>query len=302
MSNSRHIHYLQRNEINKEAWNDCVAAAANGLIYAHTFYLDALCTQWDAFVWGNYRAIMPLPWRKKWGIKYVYPPAFIQQLGWFGNDFPKELISEMKPLLRKNFSFGEYFFNYTQQAGIPKDNYLLDLHKPYEKIAAAYKTDLRKNLKRAGKHILHYRASNNFQKAIDYYQNAYEKRMPHVTRQDYKNLSNLFGQLAASGNLMVREVHNAEDETYAIAACPVYRNRIYFLLSTTTPAGRQYQANHFLVDELIKEFSLQEMVLDFEGSDIESIAHFYKNFGAINQPYFFYRWNYLPWPIKLLKK
>jgi hypothetical protein len=43
------------------------------------------------------------------------------------------------------------------------------------------------------------------------------------------------------------------------------------------------------------------MILDFEGSDHPGIAHFYENFGSINQPYFFYRHNRLPWPLRLLK-
>jgi hypothetical protein len=43
------------------------------------------------------------------------------------------------------------------------------------------------------------------------------------------------------------------------------------------------------------------MILDFEGSDHPGIAHFYANFGGIDQPYFFYRRNRLPWPIRWLK-
>jgi hypothetical protein len=54
------------------------------------------------------------------------------------------------------------------------------------------------------------------------------------------------------------------------------------------------QANHFLLDAIINEFAGKNIVLDFVGSDIPGIAHFYKNFGFHNQPYFFYKFKNLP--------
>ena len=41
-----------------------------------------------------------------------------------------------------------------------------------------------------------------------------------------------------------------------------------------------------IINELIKENAGKDILLDFEGSQIEGIARFYKGFGAINQPYY----------------
>jgi hypothetical protein len=41
-----------------------------------------------------------------------------------------------------------------------------------------------------------------------------------------------------------------------------------------------------LIDELIRQNAEKKIILDFEGSQIEGIARFYKGFGAENQPYF----------------
>ena len=61
-------------------------------------------------------------------------------------------------------------------------------------------------------------------------------------------------------------------------------------------------AGHFLLDNIIKEFSQTGLVLDFEGSDIPGIEHFYKSFGAINQPYNKIHFNRLPYFLRLLKR
>ena len=76
---------------------------------------------------------------------------------------------------------------------------------------------------------------------------------------------------------------------------------MYLLASVTWPEGREQEANHFLLDRLINEFAASDTVLDFEGSDLPGVAHFYRNFGGIDQPYFFYRLNRLPWYIRWMK-
>ena len=62
------------------------------------------------------------------------------------------------------------------------------------------------------------------------------------------------------------------------------------------------EANYFLLHHLIKEFSNQDLIFDFEGSDIHSIQFFFKKFGAIEQPYTFVKWNRLPFIPGKIKK
>ena len=73
-------------------------------------------------------------------------------------------------------------------------------------------------------------------------------------------------------------------------------------MNTTTPAGRKTEANHFLLDSIIKEFSDQPFVFDFEGSDLPGVKAFYQNFGPVNEGYLMVKYNNLPWPLSWLKK
>ncbi|HSQ44739.1 MAG TPA: hypothetical protein VLM16_07060, partial [Ginsengibacter sp.] len=79
------ISYLPQANIDKQKWDRCIDAAPNGLIYAYSFYLDAMSKNWDALILNDYEIVMPLTWNKKYGVYYLYQPFFTKALGIFGN-------------------------------------------------------------------------------------------------------------------------------------------------------------------------------------------------------------------------
>lgn len=68
------------------------------------------------------------------------------------------------------------------------------------------------------------------------------------------------------------------------------------------PNGKTLGASHTLIDAFIKDHSGQNLLLDFEGSDIHSLAHFYSSFGAREEKYSAIKLNRLPAPFKWFKK
>ena len=86
------IRYLKNSEIDTGKWDETVLGSVNTSIYAYSWYLDIVCDSWDALVEDDYVGVMPLPWKQKVGIKYLYQPPFTQQLGLFS----PALISEQK--------------------------------------------------------------------------------------------------------------------------------------------------------------------------------------------------------------
>src|SRR5215831_14346953 len=107
MSEAFHIQYLRHHEIDKEKWDHAISNADNGLIYAYSFYLDQMAKHWDALVLNDYEAVMPLTWNKKFGIYYLYQPAFTACLGIFGNDLTEEIVKEFIQYIPKKFKLIE---------------------------------------------------------------------------------------------------------------------------------------------------------------------------------------------------
>jgi Acetyltransferase (GNAT) domain len=298
------IKYLTNDTINKQKWDACITNAGNSLLYAYSFYLDTMAKNWDAIILNDYEAVMPLTWNKKYGIRYLYQPPFTQQLGVFSKQpIAENILQSFLEIIKSKFQFAEIFINTDNIS--PKvrahTNCTLSLNVPYQNIWSAYTNDLLKNLKHAEKFSLAYSISEDYNEAVDVYIKEYAARMPHVKERDYTSFKELCSILFKKNMLIIRKVLSASNELLAIALLLKDEKRLYNVLSTVTPAGRKAAANHFLFDRLIKEFAGKINVLDFEGSDIAGIASFYENFGAINEQYYFLRYNNLPWPLHYLK-
>jgi hypothetical protein len=301
----RLIRYLKREDIDIPRWDNCMKRATNRLIYGFSFFLDAMTAgRWDALVLGDYEAVMPLTWRRKYGIRYLYQPAFTQQTGIFSTlPVSEPMIDAFLTTAARFFRFAEIFLNYANPfpAFETRCNFILPLDAPYQSLAAQYKKDLVRNLKLAARADLHY-TSGDIAGALRAYRKEYGSRLPQVKKDDYRHFEKLCTYLKERGHLILRAVIGADGQTLASALLLRDENRCYLLQSTTSPAGRDSKANHFLLDRLIHELADTGCILDFEGSDLPGIAHFYANFGGRQQNYFFYRHNQLPRPWRWLKR
>jgi hypothetical protein len=301
---SETIRYIQRKDIDVDKWDACVEAAPNGLIYARSWWLDTMADHWDALVIGEYDIIMPLTWRQKWGIKYLYQPAFSQQLGVISScEVSAKDAHCFYTELQKKFRFAEINLNYLNvfEETTLRQNFVLDINVDYASIASHYKTDLNKNLHRSAKAGFTYSSDIQNLKVIELFKDTYKNKIV-LSDDGFSKLNKAVEIGERKGMIVSRRVSDENGNISAAVLCLKDNKRIYFLLSVIPIAARVQRGNHFLVDSLIREFSRQPFLLDFEGSDIEGIAHFYKVFGATNQPYPFLRFNNLPWPISMLKR
>jgi len=297
------IDIIPSHKIDKQKWNACIRNSSNGLIYAHSFYLDHMSDNWSGIIVNDHEIVMPICWRKKFGIKYLYDVPFIQQLGWYSKKDAENETALLKVLF-KFFKYGDYSFNYKNKISEKNflcTNYVLHLSQMHEEIQKNYSADLHNNLKKAAKENFIY-ANENIDAAIELHKTLYNQRFQHVSENDFSNFLKLAKFLEKEKNAFARKISNHKNEILSIALLLKDEKRIYNLMNSTTEIGRKNSANHFLFDNILKEFSGTNLIFDFEGSDIEGIKNFYENFGAVNQPYAKMHFNHLPFPLKLLKR
>jgi hypothetical protein len=300
------IRYLQRKDINEEAWNQCIDNAENGLIYAYAFYLDAMCTAWDALVLNDYEAVMPLPWRKKWSISYLYYPGYIAQLGLFGKNITAPILEQFLHKIPKHFRYWDTPLNFKNTFSLKqypfyeRNNYVLHLNLPYEDLYANYRDNLKRNIKKAVQYGC-YASSNIDIKEVS----ALAKDQViqfNVSEEDINRFEELFNQLHEKGKAITYGVYSSQKQLLASCAFVFSHHRAYYILVGNHPNGRTLGASHMLLDAFIKDHASTGLLLDFEGSDLRSLAFFYSSFGSTNEKYTAIRLNRLPWFARWMKK
>ena len=104
------ITYTKRKEVDIAKYNACIENSIQSRISAFSWYLDIVADNWDVLVLDDYKAVMPIPWRKKFGIKYVYPPLWLLELGVFSL-YEHQEIKPFLEVLYSKFKFAELRLN-----------------------------------------------------------------------------------------------------------------------------------------------------------------------------------------------
>ena len=304
MSSTPDIRYLTNSRIDKKKWDRCVETAGNGLIYGYSFYLDLMAKNWDGIVAGDYEAVMPLPWNSKYGIRYIYQPFLTAQLGVFGNDI-SGLTTALIMAIPSSFRLIEMPLNPYNSTAIPKEayytrsNYILRLHDAYEKLEKGYNDNTRRNIKKA------YQVGCLATKKItaDEVIGLAVAQMYYYDKQSDENVKRfkkLYDVLEGK-NMAVTYGIQLNGEFISSAVFFYSHQRAYYILVGNHPKGRSVGASHALIDSFIKEHAGQEIILDFEGSDIGSLASFYSGFGALRESYPALKINRLPFFLRWMK-
>ena len=301
--NSSKIRYLKFDEIDTDKWDLCLADSPNALVYAQSWYLDKLCPVWDALVIDDYRYIMPLTFRRKYGFSYLYQPRYCQQLGIFPTP-TRDIIEIFYAEMVKRFSFAQIHLNamnlYIREMPVEiRYNLLLNLNEPYLDLSARYSQHTIRKLKKSASNKLSFVSGLSLK---EYLQFKKENSATRLSKQDLLILHNL---LAFSLSRNLGEVYGVYDESNKLCAAAFfvrYQKRVTFLNSASSREGKALNAMYLLIDQFISMHAGKDYLLDFEGSMIEGVARLYKGFGASPETYYFLAWNHLPAWVKWLKR
>ena len=300
------IKYIHREHLDEEKYNQCIDSSLQSKIYAFSWYLDIVCDTWDVLVLNDYEAVMPIPWRKKYGIKYVYPPFWVLQLGVFSN----EVIDEnefLTPLFNK-FKFVELRINthnnfelYPEFLQLKQCQKLV-FNTTYSSTLSHYRKDRKKDLQKAAAADLIEKWNDHPSNLIQLFKNNIGKRTPNIKETDYENLEKLIAICIEKKIGEILSVYDKENKLVASVFLLKHKNSITKLISSTNLKDRKNGANTFLIDRVIFKYHKDFSVFNFGGSSIKSVASFSKSFGAETEKYHQLKMNKLPKVLQLFKK
>lgn len=301
------IEYVRYQQIDPVKWDACIAAASNGLIYGYTIYLDNMAANWDALILNDYEVVMPLIWNRKYGFYYLYQPFFTPCLGVFGNHIAAGLVDQFLTAIPARFKYWDISLNHGNYFQLQdfdlyeRMNYVLDLQLPYETIYTTFRDNIKRNVKKAVQ-------LNCFTKkdipVKDVITLAFEqsKNYAPIKEADYDRFENLYRQLHEKNLAITYGVYTPNEQL--VASCVLFysHKRIYYILVGNHPNGKTIGASHALLNAFIKDHAGQDLLLDFEGSDIRNLAFFYSSFGATQEKYAGIKLNRLPKLARMFKQ
>ncbi len=302
------IRYITHNELDKSKWDNCIETASNGIVFAYSWYLDAVCDNWDALVLNEYEAVFPITKKSKFGLNYFVNPIFALQLGIFSksilttslveqfiNAIPKKL-----KLIDIQLNFGNDIDNQSFEISSKKCQ-SINLSSSYEEISKKYSTNLKRNLSKARKQNCEIVLSVETENVIKLFKENRGETLKEMKDEQYKRLHSLLIELKQRKLGKIYECW-LENELVASACFSITNDRIIYIKGGSTPKGREVGAMHLIMDEVIHLNSNSNFIFDFGGSSIEQVARFNHSFGATDYEYLRLYRNNLPFLVKLLKK
>lgn len=287
------LQWISNSAIDRQKWDACIDKCEWGNVYALSWFLDLMTDkQWEAMVVGDYEYIMPVPFRKKFGIKYTYRPNFCQQLGVFSldNNLSKPILNLFLEELLKKYKHINYPLNHCNVVErsidfkvVKRTNFLLKLNFPFELLHKNYSESLKKTLKSSDKANLEIKKGIEAGDAIALHKKAWHQvvTIPDSDYLNFKKVSEYANKKGLSERIGVFK------DGQLMGSCIIlkYKNKIYYPFSAVAPEGRKYAAVAVLINSIIKNNSNSNLIFDFEGSDIESVQSFYKKFNPTTETY-----------------
>jgi hypothetical protein len=301
------IRFISRKDLNVQKWDALITAASSSSIFAYSWYLDVLSKDWGALVLNDYEAVFPLAFRSRYNINYVYQPFFTRYSGVFSKGkVTEKLLNEFLSVIPEKFRFIDLCLHEDDHFRVPgfqvkeKKFQELDMGKKYESIQKDYSENAKRNIKKAIKAGLKIRPDIAPEKIVSLFRSTKGNELEIFRPEDYKRLIELMN--SCIGHKKGQSIAVYDGEKLCGAGFFMFSGgRFTFLKSGVTEEGKSKGAMHLLFDYFIRENSGKRYTLDFGGSSVDSVARFYRNFGAKDCVYLQLQKNNLPRLVKWVK-
>lgn len=278
------IKRITRQQLDVSKYNACLQGAVNYRIYAESWYLDTVANmQWDCLVLNDYEAVMPLPFQKKFGIKIICQPLYCQQLGVFYHSKLKDdvfdlFLRKLKYTIVRSYHFNEDNTLDYHLKGEKSTNQIIDLSRSEDIV---YDKKTLKNCKSFQNKKVEIHSNQSIDEVIAF------KRTNSEHSANLYLLEKLLKTLEHHDRLAIHFAYQGENLGYS---CYILsKNRIIYINSASSIKGKKYSVSTGLLNYMISENTNQNLIFDFEGSNIEGISNFFKGFGTTKVYYTKYK-------------
>lgn len=255
--------------------------------------LDAVSPGWGMLCdkAGNY--LMPLPIRYKFLLPYTTMPIFGQRLDILSRN-KNELVKPMLRYLKREFLRGNVNINlspFKRKNVSVRQTYQLNLKSLYDQLWNSMSDGHQRNISKAIELNAVNLSPESWELLIEMKHSLLESKDVAITEYDRVAYAKLVkaSVLEHQSPLYVAEY---QQSVVAIALFVRIGNR-FVIESATSAEGRKSMAAYAIINHFIQNHAGNDLVLDFAGSNIPSIAAFRKGFGATRSEYVNIQWKWI---------
>ena len=301
------IRFIKNKFIDKNKWDNCISHAFNRRVYGFSWYLDIVCTNWEGVVYGDYKLVFPIVYKKMFFFKFIYHPFFCQQLGPFCSQSDLEnnqnavffiLEAIYKRYSRFNctitFPMSTIVKNIIDVQKLPltiidRVNLELDLSNSYNNLMSCYSDNHKRNLK---SDISSYswdirKVHTEDERYVNEFVSLHKHYISHkagLKSQNYKVIKTLILSCAKKNIGLLIGLRNSASKLVSCAFIVSDHHKDILLFNASI---NEHKINHmiFIIDRYIKMNASTSKYLDFEGSNIPGVKRLYLGFGAVEKNY-----------------
>ncbi|MCB0792110.1 MAG: hypothetical protein H6595_01120 [Flavobacteriales bacterium] len=279
------IEHLTNERIDSHEWDAMLDASSEPLWYARAHVLDAAAPGWEALMDRDTGAIMPLTWKTRWRVPYLFQPFAIQQLGVFAPRPDPALVQRSLQAVPARFRHADIYLNQSGPLAVKGwtfttcTDHLVRLDRPLEEVRSGYSTNHRRSLGRSRDAI----------GDIDTEVPVEELCAMMAGSPQFRRWGIRPGQMNTLRRIMATAVERDPVSSWGVrkegrliaGAFFVHdRGRTIFLKGLALQEGRARHGMHHLIDRMVQARCGVDRWLDLAGGNTPDLARFYAGFGA----------------------
>ncbi len=294
------IKYIKHQSIDFKKWDNTILSSIYPFVFAQSFYLNATCSQWDALVIGDYESVFPLTHNIKFGIPYLHQPSFTPQLGAYGK-VSIEIEQSFQDYCITHFKLIEIELNasnnFKTQSHISKTTFIIDYKLGYK-----LNQNTKRNISKAIENKLVFMRieEKDILDLSNIYLTPFLSKSLNLSNHSIGLFNNLLKNAIEHKSLFSFKVIDEQQKLQAIAHFISNGKHTVYLKGINFDKEVSLGSMHLLNSSAIQFFENKTEIFDFGGGSKESLAVFYKGFGALPLNYNALKINKLPWLLKLL--
>lgn len=282
------LKFVKRQEIKDSKWNEIVAGNPQVSHSNFTWFLDEICKNWGAFTNEDQSIFFPCPYLKGVGNLTLYQPIFSRELSIIA---PKdisvdEFIDQLKKEIPNKFKF--YHFNSSYSLGDKSEKrvyQIIENAATLEELKNGFSDNAKRQIRKYEKEKREALIDSNITEAVGLIKKILSPKVSELKSEEFKILMNLVKRSMKEGlGHMVSFCNNPEIRCTGFFM--IKNETLIFIKGAAEEDDMKSGGMYALMNEAFKTFESDFNRVDFDGSNIEGVASFYKKFGAKDKEYF----------------